>query len=91
MKGVLIVKIRRISENTFWVKWIDSIGGTLKTVAQLDKLAGNYSAVSFYIQDVNEEISGYAESTILEEAIRVSQETLRENWIKYTQSCEECK
>lgn len=86
-----MVKIRKISENTFWVKWIDSIGGTLKTVAQLDKLAGNYSAVSFYIQDENEEVNGYAESTNLEEAIRFSQESLRANWIKYKQSCEACK
>lgn len=61
------------------VKTRDRIGGTLKTaVYELEN--GRFKAFSNYIQDMEEEIIGFAESYTAKEAIRLSRKELRRKW-----------
>lgn len=62
------------------VKTRDRIGGTIRTdVFELDN--GIFHAFSHYIQDLEEEVTGFAESFHAREAIRLSRKNLRKQWL----------
>lgn len=72
------MKKHYISESFYRTKTRDRIGGTINTNVYLEK--GIFKAYSYYWQDEEEEIVGFAESYNDEEAVKLSRKDLRREW-----------
>ncbi|CAH0298455.1 hypothetical protein [Peribacillus sp. Bi134] len=66
---------QKITENFFYVKTRDRVGGTFRSDVYR-KEGGLFEAYSYYIQDEDEAIVGFAESDDDEEAVKRS----RKEW-----------
>jgi hypothetical protein len=68
-----------VSNEYYHTKTRDRIGGTVKTNVFLQE-NGLYGAYSFYWQDEDEKIVGYAENFNDERAVMLSRKDLRREW-----------
>lgn len=71
-----------ISEDYFYAKTRDRIGGTIRTDVHRNK-DGLFKAYSCYWQDEDELALGYAEDFDEELAIKLSRKDLRKEWKEY--------
>lgn len=70
---------RQISEDFYFVKTRERVGGTIRTDVYLQK-EGSFKAFSYYMQDEDIAIAGYAESNNDIEAVKRSRKELRKEW-----------
>jgi hypothetical protein len=75
---VKIMEKRQITDNFYYVKTRDRVGGTVRTNVYLKD--GLFEAYSFYMQDEDEAIVGFAESNNDDEAVKRSRKELRKEW-----------